>query len=131
MNYSQKLITSLEMPRKTRHKILMRSNQRFTRYSAHKLFRWLFSSKCPLSATLFLMDSPRKLIRSAEIPIAKNHHINFEWDPANIPCRAHKLFDQPFFSKCPPSGILFLLNSSQKLMRLSEIPRETHCTILM
>ena len=28
------------------------------------------------------------------------------------------------FSKCPPSAILFLMNSSQKLIRSSEIPRE-------
>ena len=28
------------------------------------------------------------------------------------------------FSKCPPSVILFLMNSSQKLIRSSEIPRE-------
>ena len=28
------------------------------------------------------------------------------------------------FSKCPPTAILFLMNSSQKLIRSSEIPRE-------
>ena len=35
-------------------------------------------------------------------------------------------FWEDIFSKCPPSGILFLMNSSQKLIRSSEIPREPH-----
>ena len=54
------------MPREPLHKIYMRSKQWFIRYRAHNLLGWLFFSKCPPSAILFLMDSSQKLIRSSE-----------------------------------------------------------------
>ena len=172
-NHSQKVIRLLEMPREPLHKIWMRSNQWLIRYRAHKLFRWLFFSKCPPSAILFLVDSSQKVIRSSEVPRKPPRQIWLQSNQRFIRYRANKLFGyffnkssvshlvlniffpkvnqiiwitqrtptsnlnaiQPtvqmvslfgpiFFSKCPPSAILFLMNYSQKFIRSSEIPRE-------
>ena len=44
--------------------------------------------------------------------------------PTVITYLAHTLFGGYFFSKCPPSAIVFLENYAQKLIRSSEIPKE-------
>ena len=67
----------------------------------------------------------QKLIRSSEIPSEPQHQL---CDPVIQPT-VHKIsrpqaFWAAIFFKCPPSAILFLMNSFQKLMRSSEIPRE-------
>ena len=63
-----------------------------------------------------------------------NQNIRKAWKPLHkfwmwsnqqfIRYRAHKLFRWLFFSKLPPLAISFLMDSSQKLIRPSEIPRE-------
>ena len=96
----------------------------FHKISRPQAFWAAIFSKYPLSAILLLIIFFQKLIRSSEITSEPQHQIWMQSNQRFIWYRAHKLFGRTFFSKCPPSAILFLMNSSQKFIRSSEIPRE-------
>ena len=131
MNYTQKLIRSSDVPREPTPQIWMLSNQRLIRYRAHKLFGLPFFQNVFRQPSRFVWFFPKKLIRSSEIPRKPPHQIWMRSNQRFIRYRAHKLFEVAIFLKCPPSAILFFINSSQKLIRSSEIPRETAYKIRM
>ena len=123
MDSSQKLIRSSQIPRKPPRQIWLRSNQRFIRYRAHKLYWAAIFSKYPLSAILLLIIFSQKLIRSFEITSEPQHQIWMQSNQWFIWYRAQCFLGGHFFN-CSLSAILFLINSSQKLIRSSEIPGE-------
>ena len=82
------------------------------RYRAHNFAFWAaIFLEFPPAAVFFLLISLQKLIRSSEIPREPpRHNLN------TIQPRVHKISRQQtfwaavFFSKYPPSAILFLMN---------------------
>ena len=70
-------------------------------------FQVAIFSKCPSSASLYVMESSQKLIKSLEMPRVPLHKI---WMPSKqcfIRYRAYKFFRWIFFSKCPSSPSCF------------------------
>ena len=125
-----KLIGSSKIPRETPHQIWIRSNQRLIRYRTHKLFGRSFFSNV-LSVIFLLTHSSLKvnqIIRYNQRTTTSN--LNVIEQTVHKISRPQAFWETIIFTKCPLSVILFLMDSSQKLIR-SDIPREPQHQIWM
>ena len=120
MNSSQKEIRSSEIPREPPRQIWMQSNQCFTRYRFLSSHFFKISSVSHLALNNFFPKVYQIIWNNQRTTTLNLNAIQ----PTVHMIMRPQAFWVDIFSKCPPSAILFLLNSSQKVIRLSEIPRE-------
>ena len=130
MDSCQKLIRSSEIPREQPYQTWMQSKQRFLSYRAHKLFRRPFFLNGCRSHFVFNWFIPKvnQIIRNTWRTTIPNLNA--------IQATVHKLscpqaFYAAIFLKMAAAAILFLMDSSQKIIRSSEIPREQPYQIWM
>ena len=123
MDSSQKLIRSSEIPREPpRH--LNAIQPTFHKISHPQAFRAaIFFEISSVSHLAFDIFSPKvnQINRNNQRTTTSN--LNAIQTTVHMISRP-QAFRADIFSKCPPSVILFFINSSQKLIRSPEIPRE-------
>ena len=124
MDYSEELLGSSEIHREPHYQIWMRSNQLFIWRPQALLYghNSYFNMSSAL-ALLFLIDFSQKSIGSSKC--RENNLIKYKWYPNKV----HKIsrtqaFWVAIFSKCHLLAILLIMESSQQLVRWSDIHRE-------
>ena len=142
MNYSQKFFRSLEIPGEPCIKFecnpvfngffpkvnqIIRNTQRTTKSNLNAIQPTVHKLSCPqifsVSHLVFNIFFPKvnRIIRNTQRTTTSNLNVIL---PTVHMISRPQAFWADIFSKYPLSAILFLINSFQKLIRSSEIPRE-------